>query len=156
MTDIVDSQTRSRMMAGIRSKNTRPELHVRQYLHSKGFRYRLHDKKLPGSPDIVLAKYHLAIFVHGCFWHRHSGCKFATTPVQNHDNWIQKFNQNIVRDKIQIQCLIDTGWKVLVIWECGLKSATNNLLWLPDYIKLNDSSYEEWPKLIPLSGAVRS
>ena len=146
MTDIVDTKTRSRMMAGIRGKDTRPEMLVRRFLHSRGFRYRLHDKKLPGSPDIVLAKYHLAIFVHGCFWHRHPGCRFATTPAQNRDSWIQKFNQNMARDKRQIQCLVDKGWRVLVIWECGLDSATMDLLWLPEYIKSNNAFYLEWPK----------
>ncbi len=146
MTDIVDKKTRSRMMAGIRGKDTKPEMLVRRFLHSRGFRYRLHEKKLLGSPDIVLPKYHLAIFVHGCFWHRHTGCRFATTPAQNRDSWAQKFNQNMVRDKRQIQCLVNKGWRVLVIWECGLNSATMDLQWLPEYIKSNNAFYVEWPK----------
>lgn len=146
MADIVDKKTRSRMMAGIKSKDTKPEMLVRRFLHAQGFRYRLHDEKLPGSPDIVLAKYHLAIFVHGCFWHRHPGCRFATTPDQNRRNWIQKFNQNMARDKRQIQFLVGNGWRVLVIWECGLKSSSMNLSWLPKYVKSNNKFYAEWPK----------
>jgi DNA mismatch endonuclease (patch repair protein) len=145
MTDIVDSKTRSRMMAGIKGKDTRPEMLLRQFLHSKGFRYRLHDTKLPGSPDIVLRKYHLAIFVHGCFWHRHKGCKFATTPEQNRDKWLLKFKQNAERDQRQIAQLKEMGWRVLVIWECGLKLPATNVLWLSEYIKSELSSYLEWP-----------
>lgn len=146
MADIVDAKTRSRMMAGIKGKDTRPELLVRRYLHAQGFRYRLHDKKLSGSPDIVMTKYHLVIFVNGCFWHRHTGCRFATTPAQNRNQWIKKFSQNVARDKRQIQVLIDHGWKVLVIWECGLNSPILDLHWLPEYIKTNCVSYTDWPK----------
>lgn len=146
MADIVDSRTRSRMMAGIRGKNTRPELSVRQFLHSNGFRYRIHDNKLPGSPDIVMRKYHLAIFVHGCFWHRHKGCRFATIPEQNHDKWLLKFRQNTERDQKQIEQLIELGWRVLVIWECSLKPTIRDLSWLPKYVESNRSSYSEWPK----------
>jgi len=131
------------MMAGIKGKDTRPEMLVRRFLHSRGFRYRLHNKNLPGSPDIVLAKYHLVIFVHGCFWHRHPGCKFATTPAHNRDKWTQKFYQNMVRDERQIQSLIDNGWRVLVIWECGLNSANMDLQWLPEFIKSNNAFYVE-------------
>lgn len=145
MTDIVDTKTRSRMMAGIKGKDTRPELLVRRYLHAQGFRYRLHDKKLPGSPDIVLAQYHLAIFVNGCFWHRHVGCRYTTTPAQNRKQWLHKFSQNVARDKKQIQFLIDHGWRVLVIWECGLNSPDPDLHWLPAFIKTNREFYTDWP-----------
>jgi|SRR3989338_1397636 len=145
MTDIVDAQTRSRMMAGIRGKDTKPELLVRCFLHSRGFRYRLHDKKLPGSPDIVLAKYHLAIFVHGCFWHRHKGCKFATIPEQNRDSWLLKFKQNTERDERQVRQIISLGWRVLVIWECALKSPLLDISWLPEHARTDRSSYMEWP-----------
>ena len=133
-------------MSGIRGKNTQPEMLVRKYLHSKGFRYRLHDKKLPGSPDIVLRKYQLAIFVHGCFWHRHKGCRFATTPAQNREKWLLKFKQNKERDKRQIKQLINLGWRVLVIWECALKPGNQDLAWLPKYAKSDQSSYVEWPR----------
>lgn len=145
MTDVVDSKTRSRMMAGIKGKNTRPELILRQFLHSHGFRYRLHDKKLPGRPDIVLRKYNLAIFVHGCFWHRHKDCKFATTPKQNSEKWLLKFRQNAERDQWQIARLQELGWNVLVIWECGLKLPSSCLTWLPKYMKSELSAYLEWP-----------
>ena len=141
MTDIVDAQTRSRMMAGIRGMDTKPELLVRCFLHSRGFRYRLHDKKLPGSPDIVLSKYHLAIFVHGCFWHRHKGCKFATIPEQNRDSWLLRFKQNTERDERQVRQIISLGWRVLVIWECALKSPLLDILWLPEHARTDRSSY---------------
>jgi DNA mismatch endonuclease (patch repair protein) len=145
MVDIVDSRTRSRMMAGIRGRNTKPELQVRRYLHSRGFRYRLHDGKLPGSPDIIMPKYKLLIFVHGCFWHRHQGCRYATDPAQNREKWEEKFRQNVERDHKQVKQLIDLGWRVLVIWECGLRSPSSDLSWLPEHIKQGAGSYAEWP-----------
>ncbi len=109
-------------MAGIRGKDTKPELLVRRYLHRHGFRYRLHAKKLPGHPDIVLAKYQAAIFVHGCFWHRHPGCKYAYEPKTRQDFWQRKFDRNVERDQEVRQALIDAGWRVMVVWECGLKT----------------------------------
>ena len=98
MTDIVDSQTRSRMMSGIRGKNTKPELALRRSLHALGFRYRLHAKGIPGKPDIVMPKYRAVIFVHGCFWHRHAGCRYATVPATRPEFWATKFDANVVRD----------------------------------------------------------
>ena len=118
MADIVDLKTRSRMMSAIKGKNTKPELIVRKYLHALGFRYRLHDKKLPGTPDIVLAKFKTVIFVNGCFWHRHDGCKKCITPSSNIDFWTKKFEQTIARDKKAIDALEKLGWRVIVIWEC--------------------------------------
>ena len=146
MTDIVDKNTRSRMMAGIKSKDTKPELLVRRFLHSRGFRYRLHVKKLPSSPDIVLTRARLVILVHGCFWHRHAGCKLATTPDQNCQKWDEKFRQNIDRDARQIQQLLEEGWRVLVIWECGLKSAVHSLEWLDNFVRNDDTRFAEWPE----------
>jgi DNA mismatch endonuclease (patch repair protein) len=119
--DVVDCATRSRMMAGIRSKDTKPEMTVRKYLHAKGFRYRLHVRNLPGSPDIVLPKYHVAILVHGCFWHRHSGCRFASTPASNTERWNLKFQANIARDAGKLAQLRAAGWHVIVVWECELR-----------------------------------
>ena len=119
--DIVDSTTRSRMMAGIRSKNTKPEMTVRRYLHARGFRYRLHARDLPGSPDLVLPKYRVAILVHGCFWHRHTRCRFATTPVSNVERWNVKFQANVDRDAKKITLLKKAGWRVMVVWECELR-----------------------------------
>lgn len=119
--DIVDSATRSRMMSGIQSKNTKPEMLVRQYLHAQGFRYRLHTRELLGSPDLVLPKYHVVIFVHGCFWHRHAGCRFATQPASNIERWKTKFQSNLERDAKNVAALQATGWRVLMVWECELK-----------------------------------
>ena len=119
MTDSVDKATRSRMMSGIRSRNTKPELIVRSFLHRSGLRFRLH-AKLPGKPDLVLPKYRTAIFVHGCFWHRHPGCRYATTPDNNAEFWKDKFESNVRRDTRANRKLEDLGWRVLVIWSCQL------------------------------------
>ena len=119
--DVVDSATRSRMMARIRSKDTKPEMTVRRYLHGQGFRYRLHVRDLPGSPDLVLPKYRVAILVHGCFWHRHAGCRFATTPASNVERWNVKFRANMDRDARKLESLEKAGWHVIVVWECELR-----------------------------------
>lgn len=151
MTDIVDQSTRSRMMSGIKGKNTKPELSVRSFLHSHGFRYSLHDTKLPGKPDIVLRKYKMVILVHGCFWHRHLACKLASCPVQNREKWQLKFIQNVERDRKQIAELLDRGWRVTVIWECGLRLAQTNLSWLEEHLKQGKDQFLEWPKYDDLS-----
>ena len=119
--DIVDRATRSRMMAGIRGRNTAPEVAVRRALHAAGFRFRLHRKDLPGSPDIVLPKHGVAILVHGCFWHRHPGCRFATTPASNPEFWRAKFAENVERDLRKRRQLRKLGWKVYTIWECDTR-----------------------------------
>jgi len=120
MVDVVTPEVRSRMMAGIRGRDTRPELLLRKALHARGFRYRLADKRLPGSPDIVLPKYRAVIFVHGCFWHRHPGCGKATTPASNTDFWLAKFAANVTRDERNLHDLIDLGWRVAIVWECAI------------------------------------
>jgi len=120
VTDIVDRATRSRMMSGIGGKNTAPELIVRRYLHRAGFRFRLHRKDLPGRPDVVLPRYQIAILVHGCFWHRHSGCRYATTPTSNREFWSAKFAQNVARDRRNVRDLRRRGWTPIVMWECSL------------------------------------
>lgn len=120
MADIVDQQTRSRMMSGIRGKNTRPEILVRKFLHGQGFRFRLHNRKLPGSPDLVLPKYRSVVFVHGCFWHRHRGCHLAATPRTNTDFWITKLEKNVERDARNRGLLEAAGWTVFVVWECEI------------------------------------
>lgn len=122
MNDIVDRETRSKMMSGIRGKNTRPELRVRRYLHAAGLRFRLHDRCLPGSPDIVFAGLRVAVFVHGCFWHRHPFCKYATTPEGQRGFWLDKFARNIVRDQRNLLALDRSGWTPLIIWECETKN----------------------------------
>ena len=115
------SEQRSRNMSAIKSKNTKPEIAVRKVLHSMGYRFRLHGKDLPGSPDIVLPKYKTVIFVHGCFWHRHENCKYASTPKTRKEFWENKFRENIVRDKSNQANLLSIGWKIIIIWECQLK-----------------------------------
>ena len=121
MADVVDQATRSRMMSGIRGKNTRPELVVRKALHARGFRYRIHVKDLPGRPDLVLPKHRAAIFVHGCFWHGH-GCPLFKWPSSRPEFWREKIGKNADRDARNIQTLRDSGWRVAVLWECAVRS----------------------------------
>ena len=117
MADTVDKATRSRMMAGIRGKDTKPEKAIRSALHSAGFRYRVHVAGLPGKPDIVFPKYKAVIFVHGCFWHRHADCWWSTTPSSNAVFWAEKFAQNVARDNRNIVDLKKMGWRVATVWE---------------------------------------
>lgn len=121
MVDVVDAATRSRMMSGIKSKNTAPELLVRRALHRRGFRYRLHAKGLPGSPDLTFAGRRAAVFIHGCFWHRHQGCRYATTPATRRDFWQTKFDINVARDERAFAALRAAGWRVAVVWECAVR-----------------------------------
>lgn len=119
--DVVNRSTRSRMMASIRATNTKPELRLRQALHRLGFRFRLHDKRLPGTPDLVLRRHRAVIFVHGCFWHRHEGCHWCTTPSSNVPFWTKKFAGNIARDRVRRDALRQAGWRVATVWECALR-----------------------------------
>lgn len=144
MTDIVDKATRSRMMSSIKGKNTKPEMMVRRWLHSQGYRFRLHRKDLPGKPDIVLPKYNLVIFVHGCFWHQHLGCHYAYTPASNSEKWKAKLEGNKVRDEVQQQLLREMGWRVLTIWECGLKHSSLTTSEISPLIR-SDAQLFEWP-----------
>ncbi|MBP2443794.1 very short patch repair endonuclease [Rhizobium leguminosarum] len=125
MTDIVDPMTRSRMMAGIRGKNTKPELVLRRALHAEGLRFRLHSKNIIGAPDIVFPKYAAAVFVHGCFWHRHHGCRYATTPFTRRDFWEAKFAANVARDNSVKSTLLGMGWRVATVWECALRKPSS-------------------------------
>ena len=122
MTDIMDTRRRSKLMAGIRSRGTAPELAVRRIAHRIGLRFRLHRKDLPGRPDLVFPKHRLAVFVHGCFWHRHEGCRYASTPKSRVAFWTEKFEANIVRDARQEAALRALGWRVLVIWQCETRN----------------------------------
>lgn len=122
MADVVDKETRSRMMSGIRGKNTKPELLTRSFLHRAGFRFRLH-AKLPGKPDLALPKYRTAVFVHGCFWHRHEGCRYATMPSSNTEFWRKKFTANVQRDARVKQQLEEQGWHIEVVWSCQLNES---------------------------------
>jgi len=121
MTDRISKEHRSWNMSRIRGKDTGPEKIVRSLLHSMGYRFRLHKKDLPGSPDIVLWKYRTVIFVHGCFWHHHKGCQFAYMPKSRTIFWENKFNSNIKRDSFNKKRLEELGWKVEIIWECQTK-----------------------------------
>ena len=121
------SEQRSRNMSAIKSKNTKPEIAVRKLLHSMGYRFRLHRKDLPGSPDIVLPKYKTVIFVHGCFWHRHENCKYASTPKIRQEFWEAKFRENINRDKLNQENLSSKGWKIIIVWECEIKDTDFDL-----------------------------
>lgn len=122
MADQLSSQRRSWNMSRIKSRDTVPELAVRKVLYRMGYRYRLHSPTIPGKPDIVLKRYRAVIFVHGCFWHRHPGCKFAYTPKSRVEFWTKKFEANVYRDEIVKKQLSDLGWKYLIIWECATKS----------------------------------
>jgi len=125
MPDSVDQATRSRMMAGIRGKNTRPELALRRALHARGLRYRLHDRQLPGTPDLVFRQFGAVCFVHGCFWHRHTGCPYATTPATRTEFWKAKFRDNTERDRRNRDRLLEAGWRVAIVWECTLRKGVD-------------------------------
>lgn len=122
--DIVTPEHRSRIMAAIKGKDTKPEMIVRSVCHAMGLRYRLHRKDLPGKPDLVFAKHRLCVFVHGCFWHRHPGCKYAYTPKSRPEFWLPKLERNVERDLHTQQALEALGWRVAVIWECHTKNIT--------------------------------
>ena len=118
MADVVSKERRSWMMSRIGPRDTQPELAVRSYLHRTGLRFRLHDRRLPGRPDLVLPKYRAVIFVHGCFWHRHGGCREATMPTTREEFWQRKFEENVARDRRNARRLRSSGWRVLIVWEC--------------------------------------
>ena len=123
MADVHDKITRSYNMSQIRSANTKPELLVRKFLHAQCFRYKLHDKTLPGKPDLVFAKYKTVIFIHGCFWHGHANCKYFVVPKTRTDWWLNKINTNSANDIKAMKALKKEGWKIITVWECDLKPA---------------------------------
>ncbi len=125
MADVHSPETRSYNMSRIRGKNTKPEEFVRKYLFAQGFRYRKNDARLPGKPDIVLPKYKTVIFVNGCFWHAHEGCRYFVWPKNNAEFWKKKIGGNIERDSKNQGLLTELGWKVIVVWECELKHSTS-------------------------------
>ena len=125
--DIVDIKTRSHIMSKVPQKNTSPEIKIRSILHSAGLRFRLHSKKLPGTPDIVLPRYGVAILVHGCFWHYHRNCRFAKIPQSNFERWKVKLERNVERDQEQINALEKLGWRVVVVWSCALRGNPESL-----------------------------
>ena len=121
MADVHSKVTRSYNMSRIRSKNTKPEMLVRKFLHAQGFRYRLHVKDLPGKPDVVLSKYKTVILIHGCFWHSHEGCKLNRVPKDNQGYWVPKLAKNVAKDKENETELNNRRWNIIVVWECDLK-----------------------------------
>lgn len=124
--DVHDKETRSYNMSRIKGKDTKPEEIVRKYLFLQGFRYRKNDKRLPGRPDIVLPKYKAAIFINGCFWHKHEGCRYFVWPKSNPEFWREKIEGTVERDKKKTAELVAAGWRVLIIWECELKPAVKD------------------------------
>lgn len=139
--DRLTKERRSWNMGRIHSKDTNPEMVVRSFLHMQGFRFRLHAKSLPGHPDIVLPKYKTVVEVRGCFWHRHPGCRQATTPSTNVEFWREKFNRNVERDRKTEKQLKELGWNLIVIWECELKE-DGFLKTLPDRIKKHKQEHD--------------
>ena len=133
--DIKSPEERSRNMAAIRSKNTKPEIYFRKLLFAQGYRYSLNSKKIPGHPDIYLRKYNTAIFIHGCFWHRHSGCQYAYMPKSRVEFWQKKFESNVKRDYVVRMELQDKGIKCLIVWECTVKRMKRNLADCEKYLK---------------------
>ena len=128
MTDTLSKEKRSWNMSRIRCKDTKPELMLRSMLHRAGFRFRVHERKLPGTPDIVLPRYKTIIFVNGCFWHRHKNCKYAYNPKSKPDFWQDKFSKTILRDREKIKALRSSGWKVITVWECDLQKDPDSIL----------------------------
>ena len=129
--DIFSQEKSSQVMSHVRNRDTRPEKIIRSILHKSGFRFRIQRKDLPGKPDIVLPKYKTIIFVHGCFWHQHEGCKKALPPKSNVSFWLEKFRKNKERDRKVIRTLQESGWKVIVVWQCEIPKIKNN----PEIIK---------------------
>jgi DNA mismatch endonuclease (patch repair protein) len=142
ISDVFSPEKRSEVMSKIRSKNTKIELIVRKWLHYFGYRYRIHDKRLPGSHDIVLPKYKTAIFIHGCFWHLHNGCKIAKLPKTRVDYWMEKLNRNAERDKSKVKSLEEMGWNVIIVWECEIRhKPEDRLIALLEQIRGVDYTY---------------
>lgn len=123
MVDVVSPSVRSRMMSGIKGKNSKPEILIRRMLFGAGYRFRLHRRDLPGTPDIVMSKRKIAIFVHGCFWHAHEGCKYFRVPATRPEFWIAKLQSNIDRDERAFEKLRTMGWRVLCVWECATRES---------------------------------
>lgn len=145
MIDVMSAARRSLTMSRIKGRNTRPELLVRRALHSKGFRYVLHKHSLPGSPDIVLSKYKAVVFVHGCFWHAHEGCRFAAIPATRREFWVSKFERNKARDQAAVSSLLEKGWRVVIVWECALRGRRDiDIGVLTDFL-MSDQVFMEIP-----------
>lgn len=144
MADVVSPEVRSRMMSGIRGKDTKPEVIVRRGLHALGFRYKLHDKALPGKPDLVFPKFKAVVFVHGCFWHKHD-CKYFKWPQTRREFWRSKIEGNVSRDKVSVEALKQIGWRVAIVWECSFrdgKDASEQIQKLSEWIHSGSQELE--------------
>ena len=144
MPDVVDRATRSRMMAAVGTRDTVPEVVLRRTLHALGLRYRLHDSTLPGTPDLVFRRFGAVCFVHGCFWHRHSGCPHATTPATREEFWRAKFQANVERDRRNKHDLLESGWRVAIVWQCALRGQgqLKTGLKLDQWLRGSDRTFE--------------
>lgn len=143
MAEKISQETRSRMMAGIRGRDTKPEVLIRSFLHGKGFRFRLCRRDLPGRPDIVLPRWRAVVFAHGCFWHGHEGCQYFRLPKTRAEFWDAKIAENTARDAAAVQALAGLGWRVAVVWECALREdAAGALNLLANFIRSADKSIE--------------
>ena len=149
MADVLTKEQRSKCMAAVKGKNTKPEIIVRKFLFSKGLRYRLHDKKLPGHPDIVLKKYKTVIFIDGCFWHGHEGCCLFKMPKSNQFYWENKIKHNKARDIANDYVLSTMGWKVIRIWECEIKNTSVRISFLENIYSRITSSYPSFNYSVP-------
>ena len=137
MSDILSKSERSQRMSLIRSRNTKPEMFIRKTVYSLGYRYRLHNNKLPGRPDLTFAGMSSVIFVHGCFWHQHEGCKYGRMPKSHREYWVPKLNGNKLRDKSNIGKLERRGWRVMVIWECETKNLDEIRIRIRHYLNMS-------------------
>jgi len=152
MADIKTPLARSKNMSAIKSKNTKPEIKIRKALFDRGYRYRLHDKKLPGKPDIILPKYNTVIFIHGCFWHGHQNCYLYKVPASNTEFWGKKINDNKRRDKAVTAALLEKGWRILIIWECSIKG--KNKLNFDDVITQTENFIHSCQKIDAIRGKI--
>lgn len=147
MADILERAARSALMSRIRGVDTQPEKVVRSVLHRAGFRFRLHVRELEGSPDIVLPRHRTCIFVNGCFWHAHAACAYARIPKTDTQRWTDKLARNVARDRSNRAALRKQGWRVIDIWECGIKDvAQPDLSWLTDAISADAPGWIVWPR----------
>jgi DNA mismatch endonuclease (patch repair protein) len=135
MVDVVSKEKRSKMMAGIKGKDTKPEIMLRKELYRRGYRYRIHGKGIEGRPDIVVRKYNALVFVHGCFWHGHKNCKLFRIPKSKVEFWTNKIGGNTERDKHKMQSLIDDGWRILIVWECAVKGRKERIPLTADLVE---------------------
>lgn len=143
MADMMSTEKRSSLMSRIKGKNTRPEMLVRQGLWRAGLRYRLHDRRLPGRPDLVLPRWHAVVFVHGCFWHQHPGCPYAAVPATRAEFWQQKLSGNRARDARAHGALLASGWRVAVVWECALRQdAERSIRTLEQWVRSSGQAIE--------------